>query len=352
MIRYNLPMLPTRLLAARPLLATLLIAFALYPLPVRANDSAAEVAAGGILLRREPRILMNKEKLTISRDKVTVEYEFLNESDSDIITEVAFPIPPYEAETDEGYPPHWFEDFHVWVNDQPVHFEIAAKTTLKNVDYTALLKSMDIDLLTFAHFDGEVQRSDLNRLPPDRKSKLLKLGLIDGSSIPLWTLAKTYHWEQSFPAHKAIHIRHEYKPVVGFQGFKTDKLSTELANACIDPGLPAKLSHRIAQNLASGSRVKGDDYLHVQWVKYILTTANSWKTPIKNFELIIDRSDADRSSANQSSTDRSSGNDSRRNFVSLCWDGPIQPIDANRFSAKKSDFVPTKELTVYFLEDF
>jgi hypothetical protein len=37
---------------------------------------------------------MEKERLTIGESKVTVEYEFLNDTDKNITTEVAFPIPP------------------------------------------------------------------------------------------------------------------------------------------------------------------------------------------------------------------------------------------------------------------
>jgi hypothetical protein len=70
-----------------------------------ANDSAASTAAGGIQLRREANISMEKERLTISQDKVKVEYEFLNQTDNDITTEVAFPIPPYtNGVTDAGEP--------------------------------------------------------------------------------------------------------------------------------------------------------------------------------------------------------------------------------------------------------
>ena len=50
-------------------------------LPAFSNDGAASVAVGGIQLKREARISMEKERLTISREKVAVEYEFLNATD-------------------------------------------------------------------------------------------------------------------------------------------------------------------------------------------------------------------------------------------------------------------------------
>ena len=66
-----------------------------------------------------------------------------------------------------------------------------------------------------------------------------------------------------------------------------------------------------------------------QWVKYILTTANSWKTPIRDFELIVEKP------AGQ--------------FVSFCWDGTVEKLSDTRFRAKASNFVPKRELLIYFL---
>ena len=71
---------------------------------MRADDGAASIAAGGvILMKREPRIVMAKEVLSISPLRVLVDYDFRNDSDEDITTEVAFPIPAYTVD-DSG---HW-----------------------------------------------------------------------------------------------------------------------------------------------------------------------------------------------------------------------------------------------------
>src|SRR6266700_2081402 len=48
-----------------------------------ANDGAASLAAGGIQLRKEARISMEKERLSISVRNITVEYEFRNNSKQD-----------------------------------------------------------------------------------------------------------------------------------------------------------------------------------------------------------------------------------------------------------------------------
>ena len=63
--------------------------------PALADDSAASIAAGGLVARRETRIVMAKEVLRISPNKVVVDYDFRNDTDQDVTTEVAFPVPPY-----------------------------------------------------------------------------------------------------------------------------------------------------------------------------------------------------------------------------------------------------------------
>jgi hypothetical protein len=60
-----------------------------------ADDGAASIAAGGIVMTRESRITMAKEVLFISESKVVVDYDFRNDTDADITTEIAFPIPDF-----------------------------------------------------------------------------------------------------------------------------------------------------------------------------------------------------------------------------------------------------------------
>jgi len=63
--------------------------------PAWPDDSAASIAPGGLVARRERRIVMAKKVLRISPEKVVVDYDFRNDTDQDVTTEVAFPIPPY-----------------------------------------------------------------------------------------------------------------------------------------------------------------------------------------------------------------------------------------------------------------
>ena len=59
------------------------------------NDSTARVSAGGIVLQKNQHIRMLQEILEVSTKTIRVRYRFVNESDSDIQTTVAFPMPLY-----------------------------------------------------------------------------------------------------------------------------------------------------------------------------------------------------------------------------------------------------------------
>jgi hypothetical protein len=71
------------------------------------------------------------------------------------------------------------------------------------------------------------------------------------------------------------------------------------------------------------------------WVDYILTTANTWKTPIKDFELIIEKP-------------KPKGPE--HYYVSLCWDGKIEKRGVDMFVARVANFVPKRELRVMFFQ--
>jgi hypothetical protein len=111
------------------------------------NDGAASNAIGGIQLRREANVSMKTERLTISEDKVTVEYEFLNETDKDITTEVAFPIPLYSYAIFSAAPDPYFNDFRLWVEGKELKYNVDARAKYEGKDYTDLLRGMGMDFI-------------------------------------------------------------------------------------------------------------------------------------------------------------------------------------------------------------
>jgi hypothetical protein len=207
---------------------------------------------------------------------------------------------------------------------------------------------------------------DIARLSSQQQSELLRAGLIDRENkFPQWTVRKTYHWKQTFPARQVLHVTHEYKPVVGFtpvnlndlnarvrskrvadaqQNRKRDskamagwytRLAREIDRACIDSSLQKRVEAEARnKNKTADISEKDNIYVEMLWLDYILTTANSWKTPIQDFELVIQRPDFD---------------PERRWYVSLCWDGPIEHPDPDHFLIRVKDFIPKDELHVSFL---
>jgi len=297
----------------------------------KADDGAASIAAGGIVMKHEPRITMQKEVLRISATKVQVDYEFRNDTNTDITTEVAFPVPGYKLDWDErSIKEQSFDDFQLTVENQLVHFEVEIKATLKGRDVSAQLKKYGIDIGTFGHYNEEAFNApDIQKLSPAQKSALVHAGLIDLDTfsryLPGWTVEKKYYWLQTFPAHAIVHISHEYTPVLGNSntiglGPTPKQDSFEAKSVCIDPSLRNQLS-KLAAN--------PENEVSISYVDFILTTANTWKTPIEDFTLIVERTDP-------------------KDTVSFCWDGPVEKLDANKFQAHANNLIPTKELHIGF----
>ena len=143
----------------------------------------------------------------------------------------------------------------------------------------------------------------------------------------------TYICEQHF-AGKAASIK-EYNIAVEALGrpasFDPSADSIEaLKGFCIDSRL-----HTILQQIAN-SKDKDAPYFYVD---FILTTANTWKTPIEDFTLTVERPHL-----------KDPNHPSFANYVSFCWDGPITKIDADHFSAHAVNFVPKKELSIGFFD--
>lgn len=307
---------------------------------VRADDSAASTAAGGIQLRKEVRISMQKERLLISPDKVAVDFWFLNETDKSITTEVAFPVPPYTFYWDDPAGIRGFADFKLWVEGAPLSYKTEVHAILHGYDYYGLLHKMGIDAATFGMYDWKKDPPDgspqISKLSPEERGRLIKLGLLDNSddAFPEWTVKKLYYWQQMFPAQKTIHIRHEYKPVIGYEYIHLQDFPTELPHACVDSNLQKALSADADAYLNKTPRGEARNFFNVSWVDYVLTTANTWKTPIGDFQVVIEKPEA---------------RNGEHVYTSLCWDGPIRRLDERHILLQKKNFVPKQEITVYFI---
>lgn len=335
-----------------------------------ADDGATSIAAGGLVARRETRIVMAKEVLSITTAKIVVDYDFRNDTAEDVTTEVAFPVPPYEFGPDlHNISAASFQSFKLWIDGKRATYEVEPKATLKGKDVSAILRANKVDIATCGHFrpadSGNTRMDssrDFDRLAPSKKSMLIKQGLFqDGASRDCqWTASLNYFWKQTFPAHSVVRIRHEYSPVIGF-----DQVAAESFDSLLNIRHSTESSDQIStkQDSEESASVRGfcptntmlqelsqsfhhqdqvekfnhpDSFGFIGWVQsidFILTTANTWQRPIEDFTLIIERPKVERG---------------ERKLVSLCAPGKIEKLDADHFQLHLINFIPKDELHIGF----
>ena len=134
-----------------------------------------------------------------------------------------------------------------------------------------------------------------------------------------------------------MHIRHQYTPVLGNSNtigdpsiYRGKDAVDEYAKSCPTPALRDTLS-----KVWDKSRNDDVSPLSISYVSFILTTANTWKTPIEDFTLIVERPHDPK----------------EKTYVSFCWDGPVTQVDADHFSAHVTGLVPKKELMIGYIHD-
>lgn len=314
--------------------------------PARANDSTAELAAGGLVLKQTDAIAMASEDLYISLSEVRVKYRFRNVTAKDVTTRVAFPMPDIGGEGfffhDTAIPndrdPANILDFKTSVDGRAVRMEVEQKAFVGDVDRTAWLKARKIPLAL--HLDGIVDA--LDALPQKDKDEAVKLGLaipdeydagkgVETHLAPAWILKTTFHWEQTFPAGKEIVVEHRYKPAVGSTvatmvggpDFRKAEDWPEMQRRyCIDESFIAGVQkHRNAD---------GWPAYFERRLGYILKTGGNWAGPIGDFRMVIDKGDP-------------------KHLVSFCGDG-VKKIGPTQFEVHHRDWKPERDLWVLVLE--
>ncbi len=311
-----------------------------------ANDSTAELAAGGLVLTRTDSIVMKSEDLYISADEVRVRYVFVNTSGKDVTTRVAFPMP------DIGGPEFYFQDTHIpggddpanllafvtRVDGKPVQMAVEQKALVGEVDHTAWLTRRGVPLAL--HVDGMIGR--LDALSPADQEEAVRLGLAVPDEYdagkgwekhynPAWILKTAFHWEQTFPAGREIVVEHSYRPatgssvgtIVGMPSFAgTPEWAETRDRYCIDSAF-----------LAGVKKAQGkSEYppLTEQRIAYVLKTGGNWAGPIGEFRMVIDKGDP-------------------ANLVSFCASG-VKKIGPTTFEVRKTNWTPDRDLSILILK--
>jgi len=313
-----------------------------------ANDSVAELSAGGTTLARSDAIEMQKEELFLSRNEVRVSYVFRNHSDAPVETIVAFPMPdikadPYESIAFPGEARDNFLNFQVEVNGERLEPELQQRAFAAGLDVTDDLVRAGIGLVPGASGQQEaIDQLDAGRLTDFLSRGILVKEEFDAGNgwethyAPVWNLQSAYWWTMRFDPDVPTTVKHWYQPGIGgvagltfidadgAPGYTQDEY---IKTYCIDEGLISAARKLLARQKQSG----GDDYLPYfeQHLSYVLTTGANWYGPIGEFHLVIDKGSTD-------------------TLVSFCGDG-VRKTGPTTFEMHKSDYVPERDMNVLFL---
>lgn len=316
-------------------------------LPAAANDSTAELAAGGLVLKKTDHIEMRSEDLYISAKEVRVRYKFANTASQDQKVIVAFPMPDLGGEGfwegDIGFPtkdPVNILGFRTKVDGVPVKAQVEQKAFVGGKDVTAWLKARGVPVGGL--MDGEAVKV-LDRLPKADQDEAVRLKLAtleefdagkgwERHLAPIWVLRTTYYWEQLFPAGRELLVEHSYKPAVG--GTVATMIGSDMSGAaedmrryrdsyCVDDSLTAAV-----RKGRTHSKAKWSNFTE-QWIDYILVTGGNWKGPIGDFRLVVDKGEAN-------------------NLVSFCATG-VRKISPTQFEVRKTNWKPDRDLSILIL---
>jgi hypothetical protein len=348
---------------------------------VSAQDgiSVESIAVGGLVPSGETQIVIAKEVLRIGNG-VVIDYDFRNDTDQDVTTEVAIPLPPY------GIQGHWdeielsrhsFQNIQTWVDGKPLTIRTEAKAFLKGKDVTSILEADHIDIPSFGHLErvsnGMVASMppDYARLPSAEKQRLQEAGILHETGYSFYTVHLQYHWTQTFPAHSMVHIRQEYGLASGYimdllpaavrdslAPSSTDRSTYTndeqaqvemLAGFCADRPFLTTLASQFRESdfqakslyeyQVPGVHGRAAERISISptWVDFNLTSANVWKRPIEDFSLIVERP--------QPESDR-------RTLISFCApaNGNMEKLDTDNLQVHLTNFVPASELHIGFFE--
>lgn len=310
-------------------LAACALALSLHA-PARANDSAAALDAGGLVLVRDPDITLVSEDLRIGLDRIGVDYAFRNGAAAPKTLRIAFPLPAIDgAQLSTSALSLPFEDRANFVGfTVPVTPQLEERAYLGPREVTDLLTRHGLPL-------NPLRRNDLDaavkRLKPEVQRDLAKAGLMsDPGDMPefLWRSEAKFHWEQTFPPGRELRVSHTYVPVKGNHLLAADEAKTPAYRAryCLDEAGLAGVRRLIA-----ASPMKDQGLTRAVEVPYIVTTARNWAGRIGRFTLTVDKG-------------------SPNALVSFCRKG-VRKTGATTFVWEARDYVPDDDLRILIVSN-
>lgn len=318
-------------------------------LPVRADDRAAALVAGGLVVGKTDRIALAAEELYLSEQAVRIDYRFRNQTDADIETTITFPMPDITGDSEMlvSIPDPAHDNFlklQTAVDGEPVEAQVEQRAFLMRsatppVEITAELKALGIPLVPTT----AATEAALRRLGERQRRDLIAAGILerqehmDGTiaDAPLWTLKSKFWRRQVFPAGREIAIRQSYVPSLG------GLASLSYGAPTLDPAQKAHYAiryctdptfERVAQALyrrasADGSRAF---QAYERSLSHVITSGGDWAGPIGVFKLVVDKGDP-------------------ATLVSFCG-AEVKKTGPTTFEMIARDYVPKRDIDILLLK--
>lgn len=326
--------------------------------PALGNTGWGGMSGTGLEFSQTDAVSLIEEDLLIGLDRVTVDYVFRNETDADVTGELIFPLPPVYSPDGFSFPdgppaPEDLVDFSLQVNGQILEPKVDViaviqpdwtEATPPSAAYDAPGRDVTDDLRRLGiplTFDSDLIRAALLKLSNQDLSLARELGLVDDldqrelnspHGLELygyyhWSLAVRHHWTQTFPVGQDVRISISYRNVMAGGLFDGALLQGGEGSAglkglfCLDDA-----------DIAEITRLLESDRQPLWLARvavYVLRTANTWKGPITDFRLTIDKGEPG-------------------NFVAVCLDDDAT-AGQTTVTWEKRNFVPDRDLTIFFL---
>ena len=292
-----------------------------------ANDGVAALSAGGIIMGKTNAVAMKKEVLNVSYDKISVAYEFLNESLSDVEEMIFFPLPEYTADYHgskeyAGQPSHFVVD----VNGESVNYKTIVTAKMDGHDVSKELKQSGLSEEQIAYFPSSTLFGEkVKPLTVKQRKYFMERGFLaqiggDDAWVPAWSVAIQYVWMQKFPVGKIVKVHHQYRPFVSYGPSEFTLGESFSENYCGDKNF-LKSWHRLA--------AERNNQVEANTVSYILKTGNTWKNGIEDFTLNLIKNNS-------------------VELISLCFPGEFKKINSTTLQIHLTNFKPKQDLLVYF----
>ena len=298
-----------------------------------ANDGSFELAAGGLVLTQNHSVEMVSEDLYVSTREVHVRYVFRNRTGRDVSTIVGFPLPDRTLPEFDADATEWPTGFSTRVDGRPVALQVERRAMVGDVDHAALLTGLGVPLVE----GGGGVEAALAALAPADRERLVALGvarrpeLVPDAVMPAWTVRETWYWQQLFPAGRDVVVEHSYRPATGGtvvaqladpEHWDSDSVRAAVRRHCVD----RRFLDAVRRGAARAGHGSAFDELRVG---YILRTGASWRAPIRDFRLVVDKGDP-------------------RNLLSFCGEG-VRRLDASRFEIRRRNWRPDRDLDILIM---